>query len=273
MDIIPPPPLVVNGLTLDISSPHTPAPGNLTENIQLYNLLYMRIAANGRTADLSTRARIRNAAIEEFAIRGFGASVRDIAARAGVTAGLITHHFGSKDNLRSECDTEVIRQYRTIKGGGTAMSPAQSIAVLAELDEYAPMFVYILRSVRDGGEAGIQFLEQMIREAIAFSAEGEKSGLIRPSRDPEARARYLVTSSLGGILLQLSLHPQLDLADVGVTVRRIVDEISLPALELYTEGVLTDRRYLDEYLLYVGDPPGTAETSTMTIPQTLEHTP
>ncbi|HMM81647.1 MAG TPA: TetR family transcriptional regulator [Terrimesophilobacter sp.] len=233
----------------------------------------MRIVREEQPSDLSTRARIRNAAIEEFAIRGFGASVREIAARAGVTAGLITHHFGSKDNLRAECDAEVIRLYRTIKGGGAAMSPAQSMAVLAELDEYAPMFVYILRSVRDGGEAGIQFLEQMIQEAITFSAEGEKSGLVRPSRDPEARARYLVTSSLGGILLQLSLHPQLDLADVRVTFRRIVEEISLSALELYTEGVLTDRRYLDEYLLYVGDPPGTAETSTMTTPQTLEHTP
>lgn len=244
----------------------------MTWTIHAYSLLFVRIAPRARDADLTTRARIRNAAIEEFAIRGFGASVREIAARAGVTAGLITHHFGSKDNLRVECDTEVIRQYRAIKGGGSAMSPAQSMSVLAELDEYAPMFVYILRSVRDGGAAGIQFLEQMIQEAIAYAAEGEKSGLVRPSRDPEARARYLVTSSLGGILLQLSLQPQLDLADVGATVRRIVDEITLPTLEIYTEGVLTDRRYLDEYLLYVGDPPGTAATSSTTTSQTMETT-
>ncbi len=232
----------------------------------------MRIASEVREADLTTRARIRNAAIEEFAIQGFGASVREIASRAGVTAGLITHHFGSKDNLRGECDAEVIRQYRTLKGGGAAMSPAQSMAMLAEIDEYAPMFVYILRSVRDGGAAGIHFLEQMIQEAIAFSAEGEKSGIVRPSRNPEARARYLVTSSLGGILLQLSLHPKLDLAEVRVTVRRIIDEITLPTLELYTEGVLTDRRYLDEYLLYIGDPPGTAETKTPKPSQPMEKT-
>lgn len=222
----------------------------------------MRIGTVQPRTDLSTRARIRNAAIEEFAISGFGASVRDIAARAAVTAGLITHHFGSKDNLRAECDTEVIRQYRALKSDGMAMSPAQSIAVIAELDEYAPMFVYILRSVRDGGRAGSEFLEQMVQEAIAFTEEGEKSGLIRPSRNAEARARYLVTSSLGGIILQLSLHPQLNLSDVGPTVQRIVGEITLPTLELYTEGVLTDRRYLDEYLLYIGDPPGDEETVT-----------
>jgi hypothetical protein len=29
----------------------------------------------------------------------------------------------------------------------------------------------------------------------------------------------------------------------------------LPTLELFTEGILTTRRMLDDYLLYVGDPP------------------
>lgn len=222
----------------------------------------MRIASDSPESDLTTRARLRNSAIEEFAIGGFSASVRDIAARAGVTAGLITHHFGSKDNLRNECDAEVLRQYATVKGEGIVMSPAQSVAVLAEIEEYAPMLVYILRSVRDGGAAGKAFLEQMIHEAKIFSAEGEKSGLVRPSRDPDARARYLVTSSVGGIILQLSLHPQLNLADVGPTVRKIVEDITLPTLELYTEGVIMDRRYLDEYLLYLSDPPQGADSSS-----------
>ena len=223
----------------------------------------MRIAEAERRTELNTKAHLRNSAIEVFALRGFDASVREIAAHAGVTAGLITHHFGSKGNLHAECDREVIRQYRAIKSNGIAMSPTQSIAMLADLDEYASMFVYILRSVRDGGAAGIEFLEQMIREAIAFTAEGVEAGVVRPSHDPEARARYLVTSSLGGLLLQLSLHPQLELADVGPTVRRIVDDITLPTLELYTEGVLADRRYLDEYLLYI----------TPTTPPTAKDTP
>lgn len=215
----------------------------------------------GKATEVSAKANLRNSAIEVFALRGFEASVRDIAAHAGVTAGLITHHFGSKDNLRAECDLEVIRQYREIKSNGMAMSPTQSMAMLAEVDEYAPMFVYILRSVRDGGAAGVEFLEHMIQEAIAFSAEGVEAGLVRPSRDPEARARYLVTSSLGGILLQLALHPQRELADVGPTVRKIVDEITLPTLELYTEGVLADRRYLEEYLHQLSQPLTTEDES------------
>ena len=47
-----------------------------------------------------TRDRIIDAAVVEFADRGFAASsTRDIAARAGVTQGLITYHFASKDDL------------------------------------------------------------------------------------------------------------------------------------------------------------------------------
>lgn len=220
----------------------------------------MRIAKPPSESDLTARARLRNSAIEVFAARGFGASVRDIASHAGVSAGLITHHFGSKENLRRECDAEVIRQYRTLKDDGVAMPPAQSIGIIADLDDYAAMFVYILRSVRDGGPAGTEILEHMIEEAKAFSEEGVASGIVRPSHDPDARARYLVTSSLGGILLQLSLHPQLDLADVGPTVRRIVDDITLPTLELYTDGVLVDRSYLDEYLQFRADHGPTIES-------------
>jgi AcrR family transcriptional regulator len=229
----------------------------------------MRIALDAADSDLTARARLRNSAIEVFALRGFTASMRDIAAHAGVSAGLITHHFGSKKTLREECDSEVLRQYRTVKGDGVAMSPTQTMTLLTELDEYAPMLVYILRSVREGGAAGVTFLGNMIEEAVAFSEEGVATGVVRPSRDPRARARFLVTSSLGGLLLQLSLHPHLDLADIGPTVRRLVEDITLPTLEIYTEGVLTDRRYLDEYLSYLGDAPGETQPTTTTSEDTL----
>lgn len=47
-----------------------------------------------------TRNRILDAAVEAFAEQGFAASsTRDIAARAGVTQGLLTYHFTSKDEL------------------------------------------------------------------------------------------------------------------------------------------------------------------------------
>ncbi|MEO7349082.1 MAG: TetR family transcriptional regulator [Terrimesophilobacter sp.] len=224
----------------------------------------MRTTRTDVASELTTRARLRNSAVEIFAVHGFDASVRDIAAHAGVTAGLITHHFGSKQKLREECDAEVLRQYTSSKREGMAMSPTQSIASMAANDEFAPMLLYVLRSVREGGPAGVSLLENMIDETVRFTEEGVASGIVRPSRDPLARARYMVTTSLGGLLLQLSLVPELNLAEIGPTLRRIIDEITLPTLELYTEGVLMEKRYLDEYLLYIGDPPGGTDTTTST---------
>ncbi|WP_425045171.1 TetR/AcrR family transcriptional regulator [Primorskyibacter sp. S87] len=49
---------------------------------------------------LQTRARILDAAEQVFAERGFeGASIRDIAALAGVQVGLVHHHGGGKEEL------------------------------------------------------------------------------------------------------------------------------------------------------------------------------
>jgi AcrR family transcriptional regulator len=205
--------------------------------------------------DITARARLRDAAIECFALGGFEASVREISARAGVSPGLIRHHFGSKDQLRAECDAEVLRRYRDLKVDGMKMPPAQAFQMLSQLDDFAPMFVYILRSVREGGNAGREFIEHMIAEAVEFSEDGVRAGIVKPSRDPAARARFLVASSLGGLLVQLTLMPDLDIADIGVAVRRLTESITLPTLEVYTEGVLADSSWLDEYLAHAPGPP------------------
>ncbi len=57
---------------------------------------------NGPAAeDLTARARIRDAALAQFAEYGFDrATVRGIAGAAGVSPGLVRHHFGSKNGLR-----------------------------------------------------------------------------------------------------------------------------------------------------------------------------
>jgi TetR/AcrR family transcriptional regulator len=47
-----------------------------------------------------TRAALLDAALEEFAAKGFaGTRVRDIAQRAGVSKDLVAYHFGGKDGL------------------------------------------------------------------------------------------------------------------------------------------------------------------------------
>src|SRR5882762_2638903 len=63
--------------------------------------------------DLTARARIRDVALRHFAERGVdGTTIRGIAADAGVSAGLVQHHFGSKEELRAACDAYVMNTIR-----------------------------------------------------------------------------------------------------------------------------------------------------------------
>lgn len=218
----------------------------------------MRIAAapDGRPAsDLTARARIRDAAIECFADQGFDASFRTIAKRAGVSAGLITHHFGSKDALRTECDDEVLHRYQALKTSSLADRSAYLFKHLAEPGPAAQLMVYMLRAIHAGGRSAQQFLEHLVESVRAVMKEMVEAGLARPSRDEEARVRYLTYQTMGGLLIAFLTMPE---ATPDAFVRSMSSghraEI-LPTLELFTEGLLTTRRMLDDYLVYVGDPP------------------
>jgi AcrR family transcriptional regulator len=200
------------------------------------------------TDDLTARARIRDAAIDAFAVTGFDATVRQIAARAGVSAGLITHHFGSKDALRAECDAEVLNRILALKVDTIRMSPSEAVGRIAQLDEFGSTFGYTLRSVREGGEVGRTFLQGMIDDAREYVGASVAAGMVKPSADEEARLELLVTQSIGGMLLQLTLHGETDFSDGAALIRSVSERSSLVQLELYTQGLVTDSRLLDEYV-------------------------
>jgi AcrR family transcriptional regulator len=220
----------------------------------MYSMLYVRTSGTdqGRGGvsldDLTARARIRDAAITCFAATGFDATVRQIAARAGVSAGLITHHFGSKDALRAECDAEVLRRILELKVETIRMSPSQAVGRIAQLDEFGSSFGYTLRSVREGGEVGRAFLRSMIDDAREYTNAAVESGMVKPSGDSEARLELLVTQSIGGMLLQLTLRGETDFSDGGALIRSVSDSTSFALLELYTQGLLTDSSLLDAYV-------------------------
>lgn len=75
-----------------------------------------------------TREGILAAAVHEFAQRGYdGTTTRTIAARAGVTQGLLTYHFPSKDALWRAAADQIFQTVRT-----------EIIGPLAESDESDP---------------------------------------------------------------------------------------------------------------------------------------
>jgi AcrR family transcriptional regulator len=207
------------------------------------------------TSDLTARARIRDAAVACFAEQGFDASYRTIAQRAGVSPGLITHHFGSKQALRAECDAEVLRGYQALKSSSLADPSGYLFKHLAEPGPAAQLTVYMLRAIHAGGRPAHEFLEHLIDAAREIMRASVESGLVRPSRDEETRTRYLAYQTMGALLIQFLTAPDPSPdAFIDSMHSRQQDQI-LPTLELFTEGLLTSRRTLDDYLAYIGDPP------------------
>ncbi len=226
----------------------------------MYSIPYMRTVADvggPSPSDLTARARIREVAIECFAEEGFGVSMRTIAARADVSLGLITHHFGSKSALRSECDAEVLRRYHALKSEAIADPSGYLLARLTAPGTAQSILVYILRAIHAGGRPAQTFLESLMDEARAVMAEGIASGLIRPSRDEEGRLRYLTYQAMGALLVRFLTTPDLTPEGFVASLRDSRNDAVLPALELYTEGLLTSRTMLDDYVRYLWEPPST----------------
>src|SRR5690349_11389134 len=108
------------------------------------------------SGDLTAKARIRDQALLLFAERGPDAvTVRDVAAAADVSPGLVMHHFGSKAGLREAVDEHVAQTFDAMLdaltdpelhaalGGGDATSLAE--AFLAGFPAGSPLPDYLRR--------------------------------------------------------------------------------------------------------------------------------
>ena len=164
-----------------------------------------------------------------------------------MSAALVIHHFGSKDGLRKACDEFVAEEVRAAKSESLQSSdPATWLAQMAEIESYAPLMAYLVRSLQAGGELAKSFWRQMVDNVEQYMEEGVRSGMLKPSRDPRARARFLGMASGGGFLLYLQTHD--NPADLRAVLRDYGEEMVLPALELYTQGLMTDSTMYDAFV-------------------------
>lgn len=202
---------------------------------------------NMRSADLTTAARIRDAAIAQFGEHGFGVGVRAIAKVAGVSPSLVIHHFGSKEGLQSACDDYIAELVRSSKSQSLQThDPAAWFAALAEIDDFAPAMSYLVRSMQSGSDLAKGLWRTMIANTEAYMADGVAAGTIRESPDPKARAKFLGIMGGGGFLLYLQLHEHPD--DMRRVLHDYANDMVLPALEVYTHGLLTDSAMYDAFV-------------------------
>jgi AcrR family transcriptional regulator len=203
----------------------------------------MRSASDDRTAV----ARIRDSAIDQWGQHGFNVGLRSIAEAAGVSAALVIHHFGSKEGLRKACDDYIAEEVRSGKSASLqTKDPADWFAQMAEIESYAPMMAYLVRSMQSGSELAKMLWRKLIADAEQYMEEGVRSGLIKPSRDPRARAKFLGITGGGGFFLYLQMHDTP--TDLRAVLRDYGEEMMLPALEVYTHGLMTDSTMYDAFL-------------------------
>ena len=116
---------------------------------------------------------------------------------------------------------------------------------MAEIESYAPMMAYLVRSMQTGGELARHLWQTMIRNAESYLDDGVRAGTIRPSRDPAARAKYLAMAGGGAFLLYMQLHD--NPTDLRAVLRDYGNDMMMPALEVFTEGLLTDSTMLETF--------------------------
>lgn len=151
-----------------------------------------------RKDNSTTLARIRDAVILLIGQKGFAATrARAIASEAGVSAGLVIHHFGSMRKLKAVCDDFIITQVTRLKSGiGESDIAATLSAWYSDLDAYQPWLNCLSRLFTDGAEAGAELFDRMVTMTANIRETGVTSNQMQPSSDAHARALLLVTHGL-----------------------------------------------------------------------------
>ncbi len=202
----------------------------------------MNVSSN--PADLLPRARIRLAALELLGTQGFDkTTIRQVASRAGVSPGLVIHHFGSKKRLRDAVDDGVLEVLQSDKAtiiAGAAMGRVGDY--LADFPELWPTLTYVIRVLREGGPAADRMFDRMVELTEVMVDELGDQLSLRLGADRHAMITMLVTFSLGVAVLGDSVARHLggtSLADPQVMAR-----YSLASTEMLTHGIFADDGYL-----------------------------
>jgi len=197
------------------------------------------------TADFTTRARIRDAALALFGAHGFsGTSVRAIADRAGVSAALVMHHFGSKEALRTECDAHIVDEVIGRKQQFAIESDLASTMQrwLADVDAHRASLDYLARMITDGTEAGARLFDDLVERTALMIDQEVAAGRMRPSSDPRMTAVIIAAHGLVPLLLESQLGHAL--GEPGLSPA-LIARMTLPTLELYTHGLYSTTEVLD----------------------------
>jgi TetR/AcrR family transcriptional regulator, regulator of cefoperazone and chloramphenicol sensitivity len=188
--------------------------------------------------DLTARARIRQAALAQFAEHGFErTTIRGIAAAAGVSPGLVRHHFGSKLALRDAVDAHVVQEIRRISDEIMADGERGDFGPSAlSRQAMRPFQGYLARALMDGSQTIATLFDEMVGPTEQWIALADKNRADAPFVDRRTRAAVFTAMVLGVPLLHEHLSRVL-----GVDVLSAEGDlrVALALLDIYSHALVS----------------------------------
>lgn len=164
-----------------------------------------RVRADG---DITAKARIRNAALALFASGGEdGTSLRAVAAEAGVTVGLIVHHYGTKDALREAVDDHLVALFRGAIDSvplddSRDVGAARDRAVADMLAANPAAVDYLRRALLAPVGQPCDLLERLTAMSLGYVEEQRAAGLATTRSSAATQTVGVMVRQLGRLFLQ-----------------------------------------------------------------------
>lgn len=171
----------------------------------------------------SSMDRVRDVALKVFATHGTEAtSLRMIAEAAGVSIGLVQHHFRTKGNLITAVDEYVMAVLAQSLAGPLPGAPTDPVSDVAHrvtelVTDHAAVIDYMCRAVVDCTPIGVRIFDGLVDIGRGHWDQLAEQGLVRAGLDPDWVALNPMVLVLGIFLVR----PHLD--------RHLPDAFTSPA--------------------------------------------
>ncbi len=201
--------------------------------------------------DLATSARIRDAALAGLAKYGFaGTSIRMVARAAGVSPGLVQHHFRSKARLVRAVNRFVVERFAQAVADVGEEGTERELAIrygnrVARFLRRNPLLVaYVRRLLLQGDKCGVELFDDCVELILSHLEALAARGVLRRGLDLEWTALHLFLLNFGPPLLEGAISRAVGsalLSDEGL--RRWRDAtIELIARGIYRGGQIIPSR-------------------------------
>jgi AcrR family transcriptional regulator len=149
-----------------------------------------------------------------FADNGVRAtSIRDVARAANVSAGLVQHHFPTKEELRQAVDGHVLgvllQAFADVPEAGADFFREMGDQITEFVAEQPVMLRYVSRAIIEGEEASLRIFDAFVAMAESHAERLLTEGFLRKDADMVWAPLHLVMFNISCVLFEGALDRRL----------------------------------------------------------------